>query len=34
VPLKLAGSFGRLTMMRVVYGASLTVPETKYSSVL
>src|SRR6476646_3660149 len=33
VPLNAAGSFGRRTMMRVVYAAPFAVPETKYSSV-
>jgi hypothetical protein len=33
VPLNCDGSFGRRTMIRVVYGASLAVPVTKYSSV-
>ncbi len=32
-PLDCGGSVGRRTMMRVVYGASLAVPVTKYSSV-
>src|SRR5688572_32080941 len=32
-PLKPLTSVGRRTMMRVVYGAPLAVPETKYSSV-
>src|SRR5687767_11931323 len=33
VPLKAPGVRGRRTMIRVAYGASLIVPETKYSSV-
>src|SRR5687767_5493431 len=33
VPLNRLTSFGRRTMMRVVYGAPLAVPETKNSSV-
>src|SRR5262245_16432612 len=33
VPLNRDGSFGRRTTMRVVYGASLALPVTKYSSV-
>src|SRR5215470_19712294 len=34
VPLNALASFGRRMMMRVVYGAPLAVPDTKYSSVM
>src|SRR6516162_4429253 len=34
VPLNVLASFGRRTMILVVYGAPLAVPERKYSSVM